>query len=104
MNPKSAEATNKMLESRTWTIYTTTYYIGLEMKPLEPDTEASSPVWTHWLRRPITVIGYLDQRSYIQIDLYILGLFPAGYQRSFGHPRAQVRLTFSRGAFRLRSN
>lgn len=47
MNPETAEATNKEPEGETRTIYTTTYYIGLEMKPLEPGTDYSSPSWTH---------------------------------------------------------
>lgn len=47
MNPESAEATNKTPEDGTRTLYTTTYYIGLEMKPLEPGTKIPSFVWTH---------------------------------------------------------
>lgn len=42
-NAESAGKTNG--ESRT--VYTTTYYIGLELKPLEPGTEIPFPLRTH---------------------------------------------------------
>lgn len=43
-NAQLAEPAERKAENNSQTVYTTTYYIGLELKPLEPGTESAASV------------------------------------------------------------
>lgn len=46
-HPENVETVEQKTNEETRTMYTTTYYIGLELKPLEPGTEFPFPLRTH---------------------------------------------------------
>ena len=45
--PENVEPIENKSNGETRTIYTTSYYIGLELKPLEPGTKTPTPLRTH---------------------------------------------------------
>lgn len=89
--------TNGNSDSRI--IYTTTYYIGLELKPLEPGKEVDLCrliVLTCSPRR-IEITGYIGRRPNVQINVYIVARIPARYQRLDHYARPKVSFSSAWG-------
>lgn len=88
--PELAE--QKKPENDGQTVYTTTYYIGLELKPLEPGTIPARVLSAATnLARCLPVSGYLDRFTNFQVDVHIVAWVPARGHGPSCHPRSQVR-------------
>lgn len=73
-------AEQKDVENNGQTVYTTTYYIGLELKPLEPGMtpDRTCSLRSSNLIRCFSISGHLDGLRNFQVDLHLVAWISAG--------------------------
>lgn len=97
-NAEVPEPTQPTAEADGHTVYTTTYYIGLELKPLEPGIYSYPPftdILISILQRSIAFPRYLHRLAEIQVSLYIMARIPKGRHGTGCHSRPEVCSSFS---------
>lgn len=87
----NSEVPQEDSKSENKTVYTTTYYIGLELKPLEPGMDAKPPCPIYLTpSRCCSIFGYLTGLSTFQVYVHILGRISTRSHGSRCRSRPQV--------------
>lgn len=92
-NRNVAEPSVENPQNGNHTMYTATYYIGVEVKPLEPGTNVAPLHEPTDIGRSLSVVGYIYRCSDFQIDMHVVAWVPTRCQRLVDNACSQVSNT-----------